>query len=140
MDRAAYEAALEPLCRAQGLGVINFFGLARGVLTGKYRSEADLGKSPRGAGCKAYLTDRGYRVLAVLDAAAQARGATPAQVALAWQIARPGLSVARRHRLRRVMVWLRGAMLLLVVGVLTAGRLGVLQGQPATDPGLHRAG
>ena len=92
MDRAAYESALEPLCRAQGLGVINFFGLARGFLTGKYRSEADLDKSPRGAGCKGYLTDRGRRVLAVLDAVAQARGATPAQVGLAWQIARPGLT------------------------------------------------
>ncbi|MBC7729948.1 MAG: aldo/keto reductase [Microbacteriaceae bacterium] len=92
MDRAAYEAELEPLCRAQGLGVINFFGLARGFLTGKYRSEADLGKSPRGAGCKGYLTDRGMRVLAVLDAVAQSRNATPAQVALAWQIARPGLT------------------------------------------------
>ena len=92
MDRAAYEAELEPLCRAQGLGVINFFGLARGFLTGKYRSEADLGQSPRGAGCKGYLTDRGLRVLAVLDAVAQSRSATPAQVALAWQIARPGLT------------------------------------------------
>ena len=92
MDRAAYEAELEPLCRAQGLGVINFFGLARGFLTGKYRSEADLGKSPRGGGIKAYLTPRGQRVLAALDAAAQAQGSTPAQVALAWQIARPGLT------------------------------------------------
>ncbi|MBL8349840.1 MAG: aldo/keto reductase [Burkholderiaceae bacterium] len=92
MDRAAYEAELEPLCRAEGLGVINFFGLARGFLTGKYRSEADLGKSPRGGGIKGYLNERGHRVLAALDAVAQARGATPAQVALAWQIARPGLT------------------------------------------------
>jgi aryl-alcohol dehydrogenase-like predicted oxidoreductase len=92
MDRAAYEAELEPLCRAQGIGVINFFGLARGFLTGKYRSEADLGKSPRGGGVKGYLTERGHRVLAALDAEAQAKNATPAQVALAWQIARPGLT------------------------------------------------
>ena len=92
MDRAAYEAELEPLCRAQGIGVINFFGLARGFLSGKYRSEADLGKSPRGGGVKGYLTDRGQRVLAALDALAQAKNATPAQVALAWQIARPGLT------------------------------------------------
>ncbi len=92
MDRAAYEAELEPLCRAQGLGVINFFGLARGFLTGKYRSEADLAKSPRGAGIKGYLNPRGHRVLAALDAAAQAHNATPAQVALAWQIHRPGLT------------------------------------------------
>ncbi len=92
MDRAAYEAELEPLCRAEGLGVINFFGLAKGFLSGKYRSEADLTKSPRGAGCKGYLNDRGQRVLAALDAVAQAHGATPAQVALAWQIHRPGLT------------------------------------------------
>jgi aryl-alcohol dehydrogenase-like predicted oxidoreductase len=92
MDRAAYEAALEPLCRAQGLGVINFYGLAKGFLSGKYRSEADLGKSTRGAGIQGYLNERGRRVLAALDAVAQAHGATPAQVALAWQIARPGLT------------------------------------------------
>ena len=83
MDRAPYEAELEPLCRAEGIGVINFFGLAKGFLTGKYRSEADLAKSPRGAGCKGYLTERGHRVLAALDATAQAHNATPAQVALA---------------------------------------------------------
>ncbi len=91
-DRAPYEAELEPLCRREGLGVINFFGLARGFLTGKYRSEADLSKSPRGAGIKGYLNERGFRILAALDAVAQECGATPAQVALAWQIARPGLT------------------------------------------------
>jgi aryl-alcohol dehydrogenase-like predicted oxidoreductase len=92
VERAGYEAALEPLCRSEGLGVINFFGLARGFLTGKYRSEADLGKSPRGAGVKAYLNPRGLGILAALDAVAEAHGATPAQVALAWQIARPGIT------------------------------------------------
>jgi len=92
MDRAAYEAELEPLCRAEQLGVINFYGLARGFLSGKYRSEADLAKSTRGAGIKGYLNARGHRVLAALDDAAQAHHATPAQVALAWQIARPGLT------------------------------------------------
>ena len=92
MDRAAYEADLEPLCRAEQLGVINFYALARGFLTGKYRSEADLGKSTRGGGIKAYLNPRGERVLAALDQAAQTHRSTPAQVALAWQIARPGLT------------------------------------------------
>ncbi len=92
MDRAVYEAELEPLCRAQGLGVINFYGLAKGFLSGKYRSEADLGKSTRGAGIKGYLNDRGQRVLGALDAVAQAHNSTPAQVALAWQIHRPGLT------------------------------------------------
>jgi aryl-alcohol dehydrogenase-like predicted oxidoreductase len=61
VERAVYEDELEPLCREQGLGVINFFGLARGFLTGKYRSEADLAKSPRGGGVKAYLNPRGLR-------------------------------------------------------------------------------
>ena len=91
-DRTPYEAELEPLCRAEELGVINFFGLARGFLTGKYRSEADLGKSVRGDGVKAYLNERGFRILAALDAMAQELNATPAQVALAWQMARPGIT------------------------------------------------
>lgn len=91
-DRAPYEAELEPLCRREGLGVINFYGLARGFLSGKYRSEADLGKSPRGSGVKAYLNERGLRILAALDDAAQQLQATPAQVALAWQMARPGIT------------------------------------------------
>ncbi len=92
-DREPYEAELEPLVRARGVGVINFFGLARGFLTGKYRSEADLAKSPRGGGVKqAYFNERGFRILAALDDAAAALGATPAQVALAWQMARPALT------------------------------------------------
>jgi aryl-alcohol dehydrogenase-like predicted oxidoreductase len=90
-DRAPYEAELQPLCVAEGVGVINFFGLARGFLTGKYRSEADLGQSPRGGGVKGYLNARGLRILAALDAVAARHGATPAQVALAWQMAQPGI-------------------------------------------------
>jgi len=92
IDRAPYEAELEPLIRERGVGVINFFGLARGFLSGKYRSEADLAKSPRGAGVKDYLNPRGFRILAALDDAAESLKATPAQVALAWQMARPGIT------------------------------------------------
>lgn len=95
MERAEYEATLEPLVRAEGIGVINYFALARGFLTGKYRSEADLGKSVRGGGVKGYLVPRGFAVLEALDAvAAEHAGqrATPAQVALAWQIARNGIT------------------------------------------------
>jgi len=95
MERAGYEAELEPLIRREGLGVINFYGLASGFLTGKYRSEADLGKSPRGGGVKRYLNARGFAVLKALDDVAAAHAserATPAQVALAWQIARPGIT------------------------------------------------
>jgi len=93
VERAAYEGALEALCRREGLGVINYFGLASGFLTGKYRTEADAGKSPRGANIvKKYLNERGRRVLDALDSAAAHLKATPAQVALAWQMARPGLT------------------------------------------------
>ena len=74
------------------MGVIPFFGLARGFLTGKYRSEADLAKSPRGEGVKAYLNPRGMGVLAALDAIAAVHHAAPASVALAWLMARPGLT------------------------------------------------
>ena len=92
VERPAYEAELEAVCVQQGLGVINFFALASGFLSGKYRSEADLGKSPRGQGAKKYLNAHGLRVLDALDAVAQRLNATPAQVALAWQIARPSIT------------------------------------------------
>jgi aryl-alcohol dehydrogenase-like predicted oxidoreductase len=93
VDREPYEAELEPLIRLRGLGVINFYGLARGFLTGKYRGEADLVKSSRGAGVKqACFNERGFRILGALDDAAAALKATPAQVALAWQMARPGIT------------------------------------------------
>jgi aryl-alcohol dehydrogenase-like predicted oxidoreductase len=92
VERPAFEADLEQVCTDNGLGVINFYALASGFLSGKYRSEADLGKSARGQGVKKYLNPRGLGVLAALDAVAQRVGATPAQVALAWQIARPSIT------------------------------------------------
>jgi aryl-alcohol dehydrogenase-like predicted oxidoreductase len=91
-DRAPYEDELEPLVRAENIGVINFYGLAKGFLSGKYRSEADLGKSPRGAGVKGYLNARGFAILEALDAVAAEQRATSAAVALAWQIARNGIT------------------------------------------------
>jgi aryl-alcohol dehydrogenase-like predicted oxidoreductase len=93
LERAAFEGELEALCRAEGLGVITYFALASGFLTGKYRSEADLAKSQRGErSVKKYLDARGFRVLAALDKVAARHGATPAQVAIAWLIARPGVT------------------------------------------------
>ena len=92
VERPAFEAELEAVCVANGLGVINFYALASGFLSGKYRSEADLGKSPRGGGVKKYLNDRGFKVLAALDEVADRYQATPAQVALAWQMARPAIT------------------------------------------------
>ena len=92
VERPAYEAELESVCMQNGLGVINFFALASGFLSGKYRSEADLGKSARGQGVKKYLNPKGLAVLDALDAVSERLNATPAQVALAWQIARPGIT------------------------------------------------
>lgn len=92
-DRAVFEDALAPLCLERGVGVINFYALAAGFLTGKYRSAADAGKSARGANTtKKYLNARGLRILAALDAVAATHGATPAQVAIAWQIAQPAVT------------------------------------------------
>jgi aryl-alcohol dehydrogenase-like predicted oxidoreductase len=87
------EADMLPLCAAEGVGVIPYYSLASGFLSGKYRSEADLGKSPRGArGAGKYLNEKGLKVLAALDKVAARMGATPAQVALAWFKGRPGLA------------------------------------------------
>jgi aryl-alcohol dehydrogenase-like predicted oxidoreductase len=91
-DRANFDGALRDLCIAEEIGVITYFSLAKGFLSGKYRSEADLGKSARGGGVKAYLNERGNRILAALDAAAARRSAKPAEVALAWLIAKPGVT------------------------------------------------
>jgi aryl-alcohol dehydrogenase-like predicted oxidoreductase len=92
VERPAYEDALEKVCVDNGLGVINFYALASGFLTGKYRSNADLGKSARGGGAKKYLNAHGLAVLGALDAVAETLGATPGQVALAWQKARPSIT------------------------------------------------
>jgi len=91
-DRAVYETALEPLCQKEGVAVIPYFSLAKGFLTGKYRSEKDLSKSVRGQGVKKYLDERGIRILAALDEVAAQHCSTPAQVALAWLIARPSIT------------------------------------------------
>jgi len=83
-ERASYEGALEDLCAREHIGVITYFSLAAGFLTGKYRSEADFAKSPRGAGMQKFLSPRGLTILSALEATAQRYGATMAQVALAW--------------------------------------------------------
>ena len=91
-DRAVYEDELEPLCVREGLGVINYYSLAAGFLTGKYRSEADLSKSARGGTVKKYLNERGLRILKALDQVAAQYHSTPARVSLAWLIARPSIT------------------------------------------------
>src|SRR5271169_5133146 len=91
-DRQEFENGLADLCQRQEIGVITYFSLAKGFLSGKYRSEADLSKSPRGDGVKAYLNLRGFRILDALEAAAARHKAKPAEVALAWAMARPGVT------------------------------------------------
>ncbi|HEY4873719.1 MAG TPA: aldo/keto reductase [Steroidobacteraceae bacterium] len=91
--RADYETALEPLCREQQIGVVTYFALASGFLTGKYRKPEDAAQSARGGGVVAkYLNERGFRILAALDDVSRRYGASPASVALAWQIARPTIT------------------------------------------------
>lgn len=94
VDRAGYESELEPLVRTHDIGVIGYYALASGFLSGKYRSEADAAKSPaRGAQVvRRYLNPRGKRILAALDDVACRHAASVAQVALAWLIARPGIT------------------------------------------------
>ena len=91
-ERAAYEKDLEPLCLKEGIGVIPYFALASGFLTGKYRSEADLAKGPRGQMVKKYLDERGFRILAALDEVGKKLHSTPGKVAIAWLIARPSIT------------------------------------------------
>ena len=83
------EETLEPVCIENGLGVLSYFSLASGFLTGKYRSEADVTNKARGDFVKKYLNDRGFRILDALDQVAKRLHSTAAQVALAWLIARP---------------------------------------------------
>lgn len=92
VDRDGFEGALQRLCVEEEVGVIPYFGLASGFLTGKYRSEADFGKSPRGGGMGKYLNPRGHKILAALDAVSARHAVAPAQVALAWLMAQPSIA------------------------------------------------
>ena len=91
-DRAKFEGALQHLCIREGLGVISYYGLASGFLSGKYRTKADLAQSARGARVANYLDDRGLRILGALDTVAARHSAQPAEVALAWLMQRPGVT------------------------------------------------
>ncbi|MEQ5840299.1 aldo/keto reductase [Paraburkholderia acidicola] len=91
-DRGPYEQDLEPVATAENLGVVPYYSLASGFLSGKYRSRADLAKSARGSRVEPYLDERGLRILAALDEVAGRHDVTPATVALAWLIARPSVT------------------------------------------------
>ncbi len=89
MERQEFEGALGEVCRREGLGVLTYYSLAAGFLTGKYRSREDLGKSPRGRRVETWFGERGFRILAALDEVASRLDSFPATVALAWLMARP---------------------------------------------------
>lgn len=92
LDRAQYEGELQQLCIEEGLGVVTYFSLASGYLSGKYRGADDLGKSPRGARVQPYLDGKGPAVLAAMDRIAGETGATLSQIALAWVAVQPGVT------------------------------------------------
>jgi aryl-alcohol dehydrogenase-like predicted oxidoreductase len=91
-DRADFETDLGPLCAKEGLGVISYFALGGGFLTGKYRSEADTANKERARNVKKYLNERGMKILSALDEVSRVTGATPAQISLAWLLARPSIT------------------------------------------------
>ena len=91
-SRDQFEGSVQEACLKHEIGMIPYFSLAAGFLTGKYRSEADFGKSQRGARMGKYLDDKGKRILAALDQVAEKTGATPAEISLAWLVAQPGVT------------------------------------------------
>lgn len=131
-DRGAFEERLEALCLERGVGVINYYGLASGFLTGKYRTEADLEGSARAGRVGAYIGPRGTAIVDSLEAVAAELSASPAQVALAWLMQRPAItapiaSASKPDQLKELM----GA----VDMKLNAGQVAVLDAVSAQRPG-----
>jgi len=88
-DRLKFETEYSKLLQEEGLGVIPYYSLASGFLTGKYRSDADLDKSKRGQGVKKYLNERGFKILAAMDVVAREQNVPVAQIAIAWLLHKP---------------------------------------------------
>ncbi|MFI4972918.1 MAG: aldo/keto reductase [Caulobacterales bacterium] len=128
-DRAGFEDGLAEACREEEVSVIPYYGLASGFLTGKYRSEADLAKSPRGRGAKRYLTDRGQHILAALDAVSARLNATPAQVSLAWLMAKITAPIASATSVAQLQELVKAADL-----KLSGADLGQLDAASAAEP------
>jgi aryl-alcohol dehydrogenase-like predicted oxidoreductase len=91
-DRQVFEKDLEEICLQNNIGVLNYYALASGFLTGKYRTEADLSKSARGGGVKKYLDERGLRILSALDEVSARYNTTPASVSIAWLLTRKAVT------------------------------------------------
>jgi aryl-alcohol dehydrogenase-like predicted oxidoreductase len=112
-SRGKFEGPVQDFVVREGLGSIPYYGLASGFLTGKYRSEADFNKSPRGKGAAKYLDDKGKRILAAMDSIAARTGARLAEIALAWLAAQPGVTapIASATSVEQVKSLVRGARL-----------------------------
>ncbi|OZI08050.1 alcohol dehydrogenase [Siphonobacter sp. BAB-5385] len=113
VERKEYEEIYEPIVREHQLSTINYYSLASGFLTGKYRSEADLAKSQRGQGVKKYLNEQGLGILKALDEVAEEYKVTPASVALAWLMARPSVAapIASATSLNQLQSFIQAAEL-----------------------------
>jgi aryl-alcohol dehydrogenase-like predicted oxidoreductase len=133
-DRSGFESALRDMVIGAGIGTIAYYGLASGFLTGKYRSAADFGLSPRGAAMKKYLNDRGVTILRALDQVAAAHAARPAEVALAWLMRQPGVTapIASATSVEQVQSLIRSASL-----ALTGEDLAVLDEASAPETTRH---
>ena len=92
VERDTFEGELEALCLKENVGVIGFYSLASGFLTGKYRSTEDMKGRVRAPRVEKYVNEKGFKVLEALDAVAVKHKAKPGQIALAWLIARPSVT------------------------------------------------
>ena len=112
-DRSDYEGELQDLAVAEDIGIITYSSLAAGFLTGKYRSKADLGKSPRGSGVERLLTPKGEAILAALDKVGKANDATPSELSIAWILAQKGITapIASATSVEQVKSLAKGARL-----------------------------
>ena len=120
MERTEYEGPLQDFCVARNVGVINYYALAAGFLTGKYRSVQNS-SGPRGGTVRKYCNEKGWAVLAALDKHAARLGGTPAQLAIAWVLTRPGIAapIASVTKVEQLDDLVRAAMLKLDAAALT---------------------
>jgi aryl-alcohol dehydrogenase-like predicted oxidoreductase len=121
-DRNSYDGPLREFCINKDLGVITYYSLASGFLSGKYRSSADLGKSKRGEGIAKYLNERGLNILKALDAAGARHQAKPAEIALAWLMTRKGVTapIASATSVTQVESFAKAANLILTIDDIAA--------------------
>jgi aryl-alcohol dehydrogenase-like predicted oxidoreductase len=113
--RCRFEGPVQDFCVSQGVGVLTYFSLASGFLTGKYRSDSDLNQSPRGFMVQNYFGPDGIKLLATMDHISNETGATLAEIALAWLLAQPGVTapIASATSLRQLQELCNGARLIL---------------------------